>query len=103
MVQEQFIDLVNDGDAKFVFREMCCSDFWIQMAEPYPAVAKKALKLLIPFPTTYECEKAFSTLVTIKTKSRNRMDVTHDMRVALANTLPNIEELLEDKQGHPSH
>ena len=103
LVQEQFIDLVNVGDAKFVFREMCCRDFWIQMAEPYPAVAKMALKLLIPFPTTYECEKAFSTLVTIKTKSRNRMDVTHDMRVALANTLPNIEELLEDKQGHPSH
>ena len=23
LVQEQFMDLVNDGDAKFVFREMC--------------------------------------------------------------------------------
>ena len=34
LVQEQFIDLVNDGDAKFVFREICCSDFWIQMTEP---------------------------------------------------------------------
>ena len=40
LVQEQFVDLVNDGDAKFVFREMCCSDFWIQMVEQgWPTVA----------------------------------------------------------------
>ena len=35
LVQEQFIDLVNDGDAKCAFCEMCCSDFWIQKAMSY--------------------------------------------------------------------
>ena len=60
------------------------------------AVAKMALKLLIPFPTTYECEKAFSTLVTNKTKSRNRdVGTKHDVKIALANTQPNIKELLK--------
>ena len=59
LVEEQFIDLVNDGDAKYSFHEMFCCDFWIQMAPLYPDVAKIALKLLIPFPTTYECEKGF--------------------------------------------
>ena len=67
-VQEQFIDLVNDGDAKCSFCEICCGDFWIQMAMSYPDAAMMALKLLIPFPTTCRCKKVFS-LVTIKTKS----------------------------------
>ena len=98
LVQEQFTQLVSDGDAKCVFRKICCNDFWIQMATSYPDVAKMALKLLIPFPITCKCEKALSALVTIKTKSQNRLD---DMRAALSNTQPNIEKLLKVKQAHP--
>ena len=45
----------------------------------------------------------FSTLLAIKTKSRNRLDVTNYIRVALAKTKPNIEELVGVKQMHPSH
>ena len=82
-IQEQFIDMVNDGSAKHLHREMCCSDFWIAMAQPYPNLAKMALKVLIPFATTYECDAAFSTLLHIKTKYQNRLDVTNDMRFAL--------------------
>src|SRR6218665_1178598 len=96
-IQEQFIDLINDGGAKHVFSEMCCSDFWIEMAQSYPDVAQMALRVLIPFATTYECETAFSTLLAIKTKSRNRLDVTNDIRVALAKTKPDIEELVRGK------
>ncbi len=101
-IQEQFIDLINDGGAKHAFREMCCSDFWIEMAQSYPDISKMALKVLIPFPTTYECETAFSTLLSIKTKHRNRLDATNDMRVALAKTKPHIEVLIKTKQMHPS-
>ena len=69
MIQEQFIDFINDGSAKPVFSEMSCSDFWIVMAQAYPDVAKMALKVLIPFATTCECGAAFSTLLAIKIKS----------------------------------
>jgi len=31
-------------------------------------ISKMALKVLIPFPTTYECESAFSALLAIKPK-----------------------------------
>ena len=48
-----------------LFCEMCCSDFWIQMAILYPNVAKMALKLLIPFPPTNKCKKGFAALVTV--------------------------------------
>ena len=84
MIQEQSIDFINDGGAKHVFREMSCSEFWIEMAQAYPDVAKIALKLLTPFLTTNEREAAFSTLLAIKIKSRNRLAATNDMRVALA-------------------
>jgi len=50
----------------------------------------------------YEWETAFSTLLKAKTKSRSRLEVTFDMRVALSKTQPKIE-LVEDKQVHPSH
>ena len=26
LIEEEFIDLVNDGNAKCIFNEMCCSD-----------------------------------------------------------------------------
>ena len=100
LVQEQFINLINDGGAKHVFRGTC---FWIEMAQSYPDVAKMALRVLIPFATTYECESAFSTLLTIKTKARNRLCATNDMRVALAKTNPNLEALVLEKRLHPSH
>ena len=85
---------------KNVHREMCCSDFWTAMIQTYPDLAKMALKVLIPFATTYECQAAFSTLFHIKSKYRNRLDVTHYMRVALSKTQPKIDELIAKKQVH---
>ena len=65
LLQKQFIDLVNDGYAESLFSEKSCSGFWIEMVQTYPDISKMALKLLIPFPTTYECECAFSVLLAI--------------------------------------
>ena len=62
-----------------------------------------ALKVLIPFATTCECEAAFSTLLHFKTKYRNRLNVTNDMRVARCKTNPKMDELIAAKQAHPSH
>ena len=94
--------MINDGSAKHVIRETCCSDFWIEIAQSYTDVAKVALGVLIPFATTYEWESAFSILLTIKTKFRNRLYATNDMRITLAKTKPNIEELVQAKNMHPS-
>lgn len=103
LIQEQFVDLSNDGGEKHIFRELSCSDFWIRKTQSYPYVAKLALKVLISFATTYECETVFSTLFAIQTKSRNRLEATNDMRVVLAKIKLNIEELVEANQMHPSY
>ena len=53
------------------------------MSQEYPELAKRALEALIPFPTTYLCEAAMSTLINIKTAYRNRLKVANSMRIAL--------------------
>jgi hypothetical protein len=68
----------------------------------YPVLAKKAVSALIPFATTYPCEFGFSTLVSVKTKARIRLDARHDMRLALSKTVRRIPVLTDRKQQQPS-
>ena len=49
---------------------------------------KGALKIIIQFASTYLCEKWFSSLTEIKTKYRNRLDVSADLK--LTSIHPNI-------------
>ena len=54
----------------------------------YPLLAKGAVKLLVGFPTSWECEAAFSQMSVIKTK---KLNVEPDIRVPLSSTLPRID------------
>ena len=56
-----------------------------------------AWKVLIPFPTTYECKYTFTALLVMKLKGRNRLDAIHDMKVALSKTEPCIAKLIAKK------
>ena len=103
LLQEQFIDLVNEGNARCLFGEKPCSNFWIETAKTYPDISKMDSKVLIPFPTTYERESAFSALLAIKPKARNRLYAINGMTVALSKMEPNIAELIAQKQVHSSH
>ena len=73
------------------------------MAQIYPVLVKMALKVLMPFATTYECEAAFSMLLHINTKYLKRLDIKIDTRVALSKTHPQIDKLIAAKQVHPFH
>ena len=72
------------------------------MLQEYPELAKRAQEALIPFPTTYVCEPAISALVNIKTTYRNRLRVANDMRIALSNINPRIDELVSKRQEQKS-
>ena len=73
------------------------------MLQEYPELAKKALEALTPFLTTYLCEAAMSALVSIKTMYHNRLRVANDMRIALSNINPRIDELASKRQEQRSH
>ncbi|CAM2114817.1 unnamed protein product [Caretta caretta] len=100
--QEQFVDRINDDEVKAKFTQLPPNQFWCSVASEYPLVSEMALRVFLSFPTTYECESGFSSRLTIKTKSRNRLDVKDDIRFALSKTTPGIKPLVSNKQHHPS-
>ena len=87
-VQEEFLHLINDSNAKVLFSTLTIPQFWCSMLSTYPLVAQIATKSILPFPSTYLCKSGFSSLLTIKTKNRNRLDVGPDLRCCLSKTEP---------------
>jgi hypothetical protein len=105
-IQEEFLELINNTAAKEEFQEQqqfSSSNCWAKMLSAFPKTSEFALKVLIPFSSTYLCESGFSTLLVIKSKARNRLDAEADMRCALSHTDPRIDLLVSKKQIHPSH
>lgn len=101
--QEELIEISNDGGMKIKFSALPLPEFWIYSRTEYHALAEKALKYILPFATTYLCEKGFSTLTILKTKHRARLQVDNDMRLALTDIKPRIDQLCRSHQAHPSH
>ncbi len=70
-VQDEFLDLKHDSAAKDLYEEKSLNAFWCSVHQSYPKVSEIALRLLLPFSTTYLCESGFSTLLQIKNTSWN--------------------------------
>ncbi|GBP11288.1 Protein ZBED8 [Eumeta japonica] len=103
LIKDDLIDMRSKEVLKAEFQAKDLGDFWGSLSQAYPLLVKRAMSILIPFATTYLCEAGFSILMSIKTKSRNRLNVADDMRLALSKTVPQINVLIEAKQQHPSH
>ncbi|XP_055549359.1 zinc finger BED domain-containing protein 5-like [Wyeomyia smithii] len=101
--QDELIDLQNDSKSKELFEETSQCDFWATMSGPFPNIAERALRVLLPFVSTYLCETGFSAMLQMKTKYRNRLDIEDDMRCALSKTAPRIKMLAENVQAQVSH
>ncbi|KAG1650151.1 Acylamino-acid-releasing enzyme [Nymphon striatum] len=80
------------------FREKCLTDFWLHIQPEHPKLADSALKLLMPFPTTYYFEVGFPTFVGLF-KSSHRINVDPDMRARHCIALL----MSQHKQHHSSH
>ena len=73
------------------------------MKDSYSKTTEKALHILIPCMSKYLREAGFSTLLQIKTKQRNRLNVEDDQRCALSQTIPRIQQLSDHKQTQVLH
>ncbi|XP_076062511.1 zinc finger BED domain-containing protein 5-like [Oratosquilla oratoria] len=93
-VQEEFLELKFDSTAKEDFKDMDLETFWVKYLHVYPLTSHQALRILTMFGSTYMCETAFSTFVSIKTKYRNLLNVEGDLRCALSSIRPRILDLL---------
>jgi hypothetical protein len=97
------IEISANCALKLQFKENSLANFWLHVRTDYPELSYKALKVLIPFLTTYLCEKAFSALMYLKNKYRDRLrNVESDLRIKLSEIKPNIEKLVTEMQHQPS-
>ena len=101
--EDQMIEIANDGGLKSVFEQTSLAGFWIKTKAEYPEISVKALKTLLPFPTTYLCEAGFSAMTATKTKLRNRLDISNTLRVSLSSITPRWNLLVAGKQAQGSH
>jgi hypothetical protein len=101
---DQLIELGSDGALKITFSEKSLTNFWIHVKSEYPELANSAIKHLLSFPTTYNCEIGFSALIGLKSVKRNRLNVEPDLRLKLSSIAPDVAKLVKDcKQHHYSH
>lgn len=101
--KEQLIELISDYTLRNQFKTQPCQKFWLSVEKQYPVLCKNAIRVLIQFASTYLCETGFSKLVSIKTKYRSRLNPEDDMRIAISNIHPNIDEIIRNLQPHTSH
>ena len=80
-----------------------CTNFWIEARTEYPVILKAALRVLIPFATSYMCEAGFSAVAVLKTKYRLKLDVKWEMRIEVSNIPPRVEALCRNKRANVLH
>ena len=102
--EQQLIDLQCAECAQEKFKNHKLAKFWLDTSLSYPALEKNAIPQLLIFPTTRECEQEFSTFLTIKSKTRNRLlNSKHNFRCSVSKISPRLAKLVEEKQAQPLH
>lgn len=102
---ETILDIRSSTQLKLSFENASSvSSFWFSICSEFPIAFDCATKTLLPFGTTYLCESGFSALLHIKSKTRNRLDPSSDIRCALSTLTPDIDAMVLDrKKCHFSH
>ena len=100
--KDSFSDLSCDGRSKINLKHQPCpvSGFTAKVTSQKFTRAKK---FLLPFCTSYLCECGFSAMLAIKSKYRSRLELEPNLRLNLTKLHINIDELVAQKQAHPSH
>ena len=98
--QDEFLEMINDSVARQEYQEKPLSHFWVGLKDSYSQTTETALRILIPFVSTYLCESEYSPLLQIKAKHknilRNRLAVEDDL--SLSQTTPRIQLFSKNKQ-----
>ncbi|XP_071044582.1 protein FAM200C-like [Parasteatoda tepidariorum] len=102
LAKDELIDLRTKSLLKMDFDSKTLGEFWSSVKEAYPLLVKRAISAIIPLATVYLNEAGLSTVLTIKTKHRYRLNVEHVMRVALSKTISLFNLLIKEKQQQPS-
>ena len=101
--EDQFIEMTSDSTLRMRFTAQTLTEFWLGVEREHPLIGQRAVGVLLPFATSYLCEIGFSAVASLKTKYRSRLNIEHDLRVAVSSLQPRFEKMCSTKQAHCSH
>ena len=101
--QDSLIEISTDPTLREVFKSLTLDEFWLTANSKYKDLSQKAIFKLLQFPSTYLCEQAFSSMTTIKTKQRSRLQLEAPLRLAVSKINPRIEMMVNKMQPQNSH
>ena len=103
--EEELIEIQSSINKRRYFEKYGYNKFWLDEGLSIaPRLTQIALeKCIIPFATSYLAETTFSAVIHIKTKSRNRLEIHNDLRMAVTKIKPNIRKLTAGVQDQGSH
>ena len=101
---ETLDDLSSDRSLKIAFdTKKTLTEFWLTVANEYPQLSTAAVYVLLPFGTTYLCERMFSILSYVKNKYSSKLKSEDDLPVAVSQIKPRVDLLCFEQKVHCSH
>jgi len=88
----QLTELSSDKGLESTFNFMSNSKFWIRMKNEYPNLHEIAMRFLPCIFHHIYFETAFSAMTVLKTKQRNRLQISDCLRLAITSIHPRINK-----------
>jgi hypothetical protein len=102
-LQDNITDMTTDHWFQTIFKEKSLSEFWCEVSMDYPSLGQSVGMALLPFGSTYLCERTFSAMALIKTRQRNCLQLEPDLILAVSTIPPRINKLISSRQAQVSH
>jgi hypothetical protein len=99
-VKDNIIDMTTDRRFQTIFKEKFLTEFWCEISKGYPSLGRSAVTALLPFGSTYLCERTFSAMALMKTRQRT---AGPDLILAVSTIPPRIDKLKSSRHAQVSH
>ena len=60
--------MTSDSTLRLRFTAQTQSEFWLGVEREHPLIGQRAVRILLPFATSYLCEMGFSAVASLKSK-----------------------------------
>jgi len=102
---EELIDISKDSLLKLKFSRNNLIEFWLSAQQKYKTLSTEALKVLLPFSSSYLGQVGFSAMVDIKNKHRNKLQLSNSLRLKITKIDVGVGAVINNsrKQAHSSH
>jgi hypothetical protein len=98
-LQDNIIDMVTYLRFQTIFKEKSLSEFWCEVSKDYTSLGLSAVKALLPFGSTYLCERTFSAMALTKIRQRNFLQLEPDLIIVVSTIPPRIDKSMSTRQA----